>query len=361
MRLCLFVGPAILLLATCAGVHPNASAVAGADEPLRIGTREAPPFVIHESDGSWSGISILLWEEIARRLSLTYEYEEVDLDELIAGVEEGRFNIGVAPLTITVDRERRLDFTHTYFSTGLGIAVTARGGRSWTAIVRRTLSSEFLGAVTALGLLLLAIGMVIWLLERRKNPEQFGGGPLRGLGAGFWWSAVTMTTVGYGDKAPKSVLGRLLAIIWMFAAIIMISGFTAAITSSLTVNQLESAVESADDLVHVRVGALDGSTSAQYLSARGIRHFSYSDISAGIQAVRKGAIDAMVHDAPVLLYEVRLQRGGNVRVLPLTFEPQSYGFALPAGSELREPINRLLLEIVSGDAWSSTLARYVGN
>jgi ABC-type amino acid transport substrate-binding protein len=147
----------------------------------------------------------------------------------------------------------------------------------------------------------------------------------------------------------------------MFAAIIMISGFTAAITSSLTVNQLGSAVESVDDLKHVRVGALEGSTSAQYLSAQGIHQFSYSDVASGIEAIRRGAIDAVVHDAPVLLYEVRSQARGEARVLPFTFEPQSYGLALPAGSELREPINRLLLEIVGSDGWSAMLDRYIGD
>jgi ABC-type amino acid transport substrate-binding protein len=355
------VVPLSLVFLGVAGLCPGTLVAAQGEEILRVGVRDAPPFVIRAADGSWEGVSIFLWEEIARRHSISYEYEEADLDGLVSGVEEGRFDIGVAPLTITVDRERRLDFTHAYYTTGLGIAIPSRVGGSWIGVLRRALSSEFLGAVAALGLLLLATGMVIWLLERRKNPEQFGGGPLHGLGAGFWWSAVTMTTVGYGDKSPKSAWGRFVAIIWMFAAIIMISGFTAAITSSLTVNQLESIVESVDDLKHVRVGALDGSTSAQYLSALGIRQFSYGDVSSGVQAIREGVIDAMVHDAPVLLYEVRSLARAEVRVLPFTFEPQYYGLALPAGSELREPINRLLLEIIDSDEWPSTLERYMGS
>ena len=73
------------------------------------------------------------------------------------------------------------------------------------------------------------VGVVMWLGERRRNQAQFGGTAAHGIGAGLWWSAVTMTTVGYGDKAPVTILGRLLGLVWMFAAIIIISSFTAAI------------------------------------------------------------------------------------------------------------------------------------
>ena len=45
---------------------------------------------------------------------------------------------------------------------------------------------------------LFGVGTLIWILERRKNPEHFSPIPVKGLGSAFWWSAVTMTTVGYG-------------------------------------------------------------------------------------------------------------------------------------------------------------------
>ena len=67
-----------------------------------------------------------------------------------------------------------------------------------------------------------------------------------------------MTTVGYGDKAPVTVMGRLIGLIWMFAAIIIISSFTAAIAASLTVSELGSDVENPNDLPNVRVGSYRG-------------------------------------------------------------------------------------------------------
>ena len=44
------------------------------------------------------------------------------------------------------------------------------------------------------------VGSLIWLAERRRNAEQFAE-PLAGIGSGMWFALVTLTTVGYGDKA----------------------------------------------------------------------------------------------------------------------------------------------------------------
>ena len=47
-------------------------------------------------------------------------------------------------------------------------------------------------------------------------------------------------------------------------------------------------------------------------------------------------------------------------MLPNVFEHQDYGFALPDGSPLREPINRALLKELASDSWNQLLAKYLG-
>jgi hypothetical protein len=64
--------------------------------------------------------------------------------------------------------------------------------------------------------------------------------------------------------------GRLDGIIWMFAGIILISSFTAAISASLTVQQLNSGIQSADDLPGAKVATLEGTAAAAVLSKRSI-------------------------------------------------------------------------------------------
>lgn len=78
---------------------------------------------------------------------------------------------------------------------------------------------------------------------------MFSGKYTEGIGHGIWRAMVTMTTVGYGDKAP-----RVVAVIWMFFSIILVTSYTAAITASFTVAELEGRVRSPKDLPTAQQG-----------------------------------------------------------------------------------------------------------
>jgi ABC-type amino acid transport substrate-binding protein len=328
--------------------------------PLIVGTKSAPPFAIKNADGSWQGISIELWRTIAAELGLAYELRELDLEGLLQGVEQGTLDVAVAALTITAAREKGVDFTHPFHTAGLGIAVAAGAKRPWWSVVRQVFSRRFLEIIAVLTVLLFVVGALAWLVERKRNAQQFGDGVTRGLVSGFWWAAVTMTTVGYGDKAPVTFGGRLIALIWMFAGIIMISGFTAAITTALTVSQLGDAIQGPGDLARVQVGTIQGSSSEEYLQNRRLSYRTYPTPQAGLQALANRDIQALVYDAPLLRYLAATAFGGTVEVLATVFERQDYGIALQPNSALREPINRAMLEMIHRSAWEDVLYRYLG-
>ena len=196
---------------------------ASASEHLTIGTKVSPPFSMKADDGTWTGISIELWKQIAVALDVTYDIKEYDLKGLLAAVQAKEVDVAVASTTITADREAVMDFTHPIYSTGLGILVKRGGGGGTFAVIRGLLTWDLLKVLGGLFVLLAATGALVWLFERRKNDAQFAKHPVQGIGAGVWWSAVTMTTVGYGDKSPITFGGRVLGLVWMFSAIIIIS------------------------------------------------------------------------------------------------------------------------------------------
>jgi ABC-type amino acid transport substrate-binding protein len=327
---------------------------------LRVGTTSAPPFAIKEEDGNWYGIGVQLWRELAAELELEFHLEEREFTDLLAGVEDGSLDVGVAAITITADRETVMDFSHPFHTTGIAIAVPFEGtARHWLNVAEHFLSLHFLYVIGALMLVLLLAGFLVWLFERRRNPEMFGDKLPKGLGNGFWWSAVTMTTVGYGDKAPKTLGGRLVALVWMFTSIIILSSFIATITSSLTISQLSGQIQGLSDLKRVRVGTVEGSTSATFLAAQNIAAASFGGTSAGLRALADGDIDAFVQDFPIMKYLVNTQYPGRLQVLPQTFSRQDYGIALTSGSNLREPLNRSLLRHIRSEEWEALLQRYL--
>ena len=325
---------------------------------LKVGTKDAPPFAMKDETGKWSGLTIELWDHVATDLGIRYEWEERDLKGLLDGVQDGSLDAVAAALTITGERERRFDFSHPFFASGLGIAVGGTAGP--LDQLAPFFSPGFLRVVTGLFITLLIVGALVWFFERRRN-EEFGGSVLHGMGAGLWWSAVTMTTVGYGDKSPRTFFGRLIGLVWMFASIIVISSFTAAIASSLTVGSLSTAIDGPEDLGSATVGTVEASTSAQWLIENRITHKGYPSVADAMNDLAVGKLDAVVYDRPMLQYLAHKYHDGEVTVLPNELDQGYYGIGLPLGSSLREPLNQALLERTDSEWWLEQKFRYLGH
>ncbi|MEM8836326.1 MAG: transporter substrate-binding domain-containing protein [Planctomycetota bacterium] len=352
---------AIVALLAC---HPCAFAQAG-ERPgastLRIGTKVSEPFVVRNEDGTLGGLSVELLDAIAGLGGFEYQLIERELDDALDDVVSGELDAAIAAISVTPEREQRLDFSHAYYMSGLGIAVRADSGSGGLLRgLRGLMTPGFWLAVGSLSLVLLLVGIAAWLAERHRNPEEFGGGVLGGIGNGFWFSAVTMTTVGYGDKSPRTLPGRFLALIWMFASIIVISTFTGTIASSITAASLESRVSGPDDLPRARVGTLEGTASQTTLRARGVTPRAYETVEAGFEALARDEIDAFVHDAPILQYAASRSHAGVVRVLEAQFDLRPYAIALPPGSDRSEPFNRALLRVIEGAEWKASVERWIG-
>lgn len=319
------------------------------EQALRVAVKEVPPFAERSPEGEWAGTSIALWRDVARALELDYVFVEASLDEMIAGTSEGRYDVAVAALTVTAERERIVDFTHPFHTTGLAIAVPESAGQLSLRGLRETVfSPAFLVLIGALATIQLMVGTLVWVIERRANPEQFPAEAGPGVAAGFWWATVTMTTVGYGDKAPKTGLGRAVALIWMLAAMIILASVTASIASSLTIERLDARIRGPEDLRRFRVGVIAETTGASYLREHDIVAVPFARSEAALEALDRGEIDALVWDEPLLRGTLDSRPELDARLVPGMFQRQDYAIAVGEGSPLRESINRVLPELTRG-------------
>ena len=361
MNVVKYTGIIALIVITLWSGGVSAKESSGLPDKLVVGTLDVPPFAMKNPDGRWEGLGIDLWRAAATEMGVPFDIHEFNSVEAISNAIE-KNEVDIVPVVIvSAAYEALVDYTNHYYRSGLAIAVSADGtGTGWWSVVERFVSRPFLVVIGSLFLLWVIAGALVWLFERRGNGDMFGEDPVQGLGHGIWWAAVTMTTVGYGDKAPRTFGGRIVAIVWMFASIIVISSFTAAITTSLTVSQLSGKVRGLNDLPNVRVGSMAQTVAQNWLKNRGIATLPFINDRDGLQALVDSKIDAFVHDESILTYLAKTQFAGQVDVLPETFDNYYLSMAIPPDSRLREPLNRAILKFMDTNAWDRMVKQYFG-
>jgi voltage-gated potassium channel len=100
------------------------------------------------------------------------------------------------------------------------VAVSGRGlGALRLVLARRGLL--YVSGVA--GIMIIAAAGILVTLEPDTVDHSFG--------TALWWAAVTTTTVGYGDVAPVTHLGRVIAVLLMFVGIGLIATLAASIAA----------------------------------------------------------------------------------------------------------------------------------
>ncbi|MGE5256537.1 MAG: transporter substrate-binding domain-containing protein [Hyphomicrobiales bacterium] len=325
-----------------------------------VGTAEAPPVYMKTADGRWEGFGIELWQAVAQRMGVSFEFREYsNLGGLLEALEKKEIDL-IPCLPVAERYESAMDFSQSYLKTGLAIAVPPEGAESkWLSVAESLFSQDILEAVGLLIVMSVVSGAIVWLFERRRNAEMFGEGKGKGIGQGIWWSMVTMTTVGYGDKAPKTAGGRIVALIWMLVSIVFIASFTANITASLTVSQLRGKVRGFNDLYNARVGSLSRAEGAIYLARHGIAVIPFESNQEGLEAVAGKKIDAFVLNEIILKHLAKKEFPGRVQIVPGVFDEYFVSMALQDKSPLRKPINKALLKFMHSKDWAELRSRYV--
>ncbi len=329
-------------------------------DTLIVGYTEAPPFII-EKEASFEGLNIWLWKQVAADLEIDYRLKKMKFSDMLEALKQGTIDVSINPLTITSERSKEMDFTHSYFASNSTIAIQKSTFlQNLFQFFRSVINLNFLRAFFVLMFIVFLFGFITWYFEKKVNPEQFRPG-LKGIWDGLWWSAVTMTTVGYGDKAPKSKTGKMIALIWMLTGLLFISGLTASVASMLTVNQLKSNPEGFYEFKERSVGCIKYSSTSKFLTEHFFKDIQlYKDIQLGLKDLSDRKIEAFLYDEPILKYRIAQNEAfDNLILLPTKFDLQFYAFALPKDKiELRESISQSILELIESMEWAVILNEY---
>jgi polar amino acid transport system substrate-binding protein len=297
---------------------------------LRIGTKVVTPFITFQNTGVY-GFSANFWQQIAELNNWKYTWVRYpDMPSLLKAVEEGEVDGAIAAITITSERAQSVNFSLPYYRSGLQIVVRRQAGNPAEIAVSYLFSLNTLKGLAIVLILALASAHLIWLAERNNNPDMFPRNYKDGIREALWWSLVTATTVGYGDKYPTETIGRVLAIAWMLGGVIAISSFTASVTSA----SITSPVRNPQDLFGKAVGTVGGTTAELFLMRYPVRIQPFKTIPLAYQALRQGKIEAFVYDAPTIRFDAA--RDPDLQIVGQLLDPQDYGIAFTKTGSFQE-------------------------
>ncbi len=329
--------------------------------PLVVAVVDIPPFAIADPDGSWSGLGMDLWREVAAELDLEWEAKEVSLAEVHGLLRDGVVDIAVGAVGVTAAGEQAHDYSQAYLTTGLGFVERSRRTLAWGAALDVFNDTEILQTGLWITFAVTFVGVLLALLERKHNAERFGGSLPRGIATGVWWAAAAMTTLGDEEATPRTRSGRLVAIVWMFVGVTAVAYLTATISALLTIGSLQGTVRHASDLYRMRLGAVVGSPGAEFLELRHLHYAPFQSHGEALTALADRRIEAALGPLPALRYATSRDWQGILHASPLILEPVSYAIGLPAGSPLREDINRTVLRLLEEERWRDVETRYLGH
>ena len=331
---------------------------------LRVAARILAPFVIYE-DRQYRGFEVDLIREVADRLGMEAEIYSVDtIAKQIDDIQRGEAGVALGGVAITESREEEVDFSIPVLNTGLTIMAPVQESRGFgqriVLFFGAVIDSDLPWLLVLFGLAVLVSAHMIWWLERHHNPD-FAVPYRRGIWDSFYWSVVTMSTVGYGDKVARGGKGRVFALMWITLGTLVFASFTAAISSSLAVNELREEIAGPSDLAGRQVATVARSAGEMYLAAEGQGSVLVSRIEDAYQLLEEGEVDAVVFDAPVLKYHVIHKGGGEVSTFGPVFEKVRYGLAIGEGDQhFRERLNLALLNLIESGVYEDLHDRWFG-
>ena len=339
----------------------NSIEVRPQEKSLTVAIKTLSPCVM-EADGRYTGFDIELWEQIAKDLKLEFIYRLTDQWGIFSDLVEGKADIAFSCMPTTHEWEETIDFSHHYLESGLRILVLNKSTFSVKQTLKSILSPLVLTAIGALFIFIIICGNAVWFVEKgsRIISERYFPGILEAI----WYVLVTMTTVGYGDVVPRKWFGRLLALFIMFIGIGFFGWAIALISSTITLQRLHADIVNPEDLRDRVVATVEFTPSVPTLNKLGAIVLPVTKIEEAYALLLDEKVDAVVFDSPSILHYERHEGAGKVKVVGPLFDIKYYGFMFPAGSELREPVNRTLLKLKESgtydriyDKWFRTVDR----
>ncbi|XP_042192639.1 glutamate receptor ionotropic, delta-2 isoform X2 [Callorhinchus milii] len=350
---------------------------------LRVVTVPEEPFVMVSENvlgktKKYYGFSIDVLDALASYLGFKYEiYVAPDYrfgsqqpdgnwNGLIGELVFKRADVGISALTITPERENVVDFTTRYMDYSLGFLLKKA---EKTVDMFACLAPFDFSLWACIAGTVLLVGLLVYLLNWLNPPRlQMGSVTSTTLYNSMWF--VYGSFVQQGGEVPYTTLAtRMMMGVWWLFALIVISSYTANLAAFLTINRIETSIQSLQDLskqTDIPYGTVMESAVYEHIRVKGMNPFerdnmysqmwrminrgngtenSVKDSQEGIRRV-KGGHYAFVWDVAVLEYVALNSPDCSFFTIGNTLADRGYGIALQHGSPYRDIFTQRILELL---------------
>jgi ABC-type amino acid transport substrate-binding protein len=341
----------------------DALAVADPSVRLRVGIADLPPWTIPPSADVpyWSGLAAQVWKDVSAELKLDYEVVQLPLDDATDALAGGKVDVVVAGLAIIPENLVRFTMTPPFDQSGISIATRVHSNLSFRSVMERMARIEVASWMGILILFALVFGVLFWAAERQRNPPIEGPAG-HGIRESFWWSVVTLSTVGYGDRVPVTHPGRIIAMVWMAVGFVLITVSAGVVTSTLTVASLQPVVTDASGLARAKVGVVSGSTGEEYLRRARLDATRFDTFEVAMRELADERLDAIVGSTTTLVYLAERSGSRHVTVLPRPLERDFVGIGMRFGIDpgLEKRIDLAVLKSAQSAEYRALRATMMG-
>ncbi|XP_029168161.1 glutamate receptor ionotropic, kainate 2-like [Nylanderia fulva] len=358
------------------------------EKTFAISIKVGEPYVMEVPEGitrgvlignkRYEGYCIDLIDYIAQRLQFKFNYQVIDGPQgsydpktkswngLIKRLLDREADLAICDLTITYARESVVDFTMPFMTLGISILFSKPEEKKpdLFSFLSPLSTDVWIYMATAY----LAISIMLFLQARMSpgewdNPHPCNSDPEElensfDMKNSFWLTIGSLMQQGC-DILPKAPSIRMLASMWWFFTLIMISSYTANLAAFLTVDKMDTPIKGVEDLAKqtkIKYGAVAGGATVAFFRDSNYSTYKRMYVAMsearpsvfvngtreGVDRVLKGKRQyAYLIESTTLEYE--MERNCEIEKIGGLIDNKGYGIALPRNSPYRTPINRAIL------------------
>lgn len=330
-----------------------------------------------QGNDRFEGFAIELIEKLSQRLEFNYTFklqedgaygslnkEKNEWDGMLRELMDDKADLAITDLTITAERESAVDFTMPFMN--LGISILFEKPKKSDPELFSFLQPFSSGVWGCLFACFFLVSVSLFVMGRMSPAEWDNPYPCIeepevlvnqfSFKNSMWFSIGALLQQG-SEIAPKAPSTRIVASMWWFFTLIMVSSYTANLAAFLTVENPSPLIEDVQDLVNgkVKYGAKRGGSTLSFFKEtenenyRKMYEYMIANPSLltgsnddGLKEAKKGKYAFLMESSTI---EYMVQRNCEVVQVGGELDAKGYGIAMKKNSPYRGALSEAVLQM----------------